>query len=209
MKNRTILNAAALFLAAAASVQASVVIGNLPLANELNTSDSLSSSSWYTVGVNIPSGSSWDLTNIKLDMTSTATPVLEILGPSTSPGGAVFSSFNAPSQSGNVWTFTPSASFSFGASSTYWIVVGESGAATGTWLRSSGSDTPYTPGVGTYAATYSSANGGSSWSFPFPSGGNPGLEINAVPEPQEYAMIAGLGLLAFAVWRRTTAAKAA
>ena len=67
MKTTKLLSTAALFLAAATSIQAVVFIGSsggLPLGNELG-SDGLTATTWYTVGVNTP-GNSYDLTDVKL-----------------------------------------------------------------------------------------------------------------------------------------------
>lgn len=207
MKTTKFLCAAATLLAAVTSIQATVLVGNLPI-NDLNTSDAISVSSRYAVGFTT-GATAQTLDNIKLDLTlSSGTAGLDIrLGNSTTPSGSAFNSFGFPSISGSTYTFAPLSSFTLGAATTYWLVV--NGTGTGTWLG----NTPnqgYTTTGASYLSTRYSSDGGVNWSL-FPSGGNPGLEINAtaVPEPREYALLAGFALLGFAVWRRTMAAKTA
>lgn len=210
MKITKLVIAAALFIATAVSIQATVLMGNIPLANESATPDSLTASSWYTVGVTTANDATTrPLQNMRLDLTvSSGNPTIEIRSGATPPTTTGFNSFTF-GNIGNVWTATPSAGFNFLPNTTYWVVVGATGLQTGSWLGSSPAGT-YSLGLGaSFVGTFPSGSGGGSWSYPFPAGGNPGLEVNAVPEPQEYAMLAGLGLVAFALWRRTMAAKIA
>jgi hypothetical protein len=182
-----------------------VLIGNLPI-DDLGTSDALSATSFYGVGFQTDAGS-WNVTDLKLDLTlgaSTAAVDIRTGTFNTPSGTAGFSSWSVSGPSGSTYTFTPTATLTLNPSTYYWIVVGANGAAT--WLRNT-ADIAYTTSAGfTYLGTKRSSTGGASWIGGF-AGGQPGLELNAVPEPREYALLAGLGLLGFAVWRRVTAAK--
>lgn len=93
----------------------------------------------------------------------------------------------------SLWTLSPSI--------TYALVFRSSAPSTTTsWAPMSDSSSPYTMSEGyVFVGNRRSTNAGTTWS------NNTfynSLQITAVPEPLESALIAGTGLLGFAAWRR-------
>ena len=115
-----------------------------------------------------------------------------VLGPITVPTGATTES---------LYTFTPLSTVTFAASTKYWVVLSSPGDANqaSIWSGTDNLSETGLPGWGIGTGQFS--NSGSGWvdqglptAFKF--------EVAVVPEPGTYALMAGLGLVGFAGYRR-------
>jgi hypothetical protein len=194
---------AAALLALTIPAQASLLIGNLALDTQSTANAAYSATVWRAVGFTVGS-SSTTLTDIGFELTATGgNPVVLLFNDSTGNPGSVLDTLSV-SGSGTAWTATPSATtYPLAASTAYWVVVEGTASVSGNWYYSS-TDT-YTLNNGTTFGGTRVKNGANSWGLS--SGGlgpnqYAGMNVNVVPEPHQYAMLAGLGLIGFAALRR-------
>ena len=131
----------------------------------------------------------------------------------TTDTGLTFSISNGATlaTTGSVFAMTPSSgSFSLAANTSYWIVLDNSetsGTTTIAWSATGAGGTSAVAQHGsgyTYAGAYGNSKDDLSGSTSTPSN-IPNFAVfttASVPEPHEYALVAGLGLCAFGVYRR-------
>ncbi|PZU92470.1 MAG: hypothetical protein DCE90_18280 [Pseudanabaena sp.] len=113
---------------------------------------------------------------------------------STSPLGATLESvlFNNPtsaSDAASVFTFTPTANFTFAADTRYWLLV-DATSGSYFWRSSFPNVTP--TGIATFDSLKSSSNNGGSY---FNSGSFNSFQVNATPVPFEFSPNFGIAVL--------------
>jgi hypothetical protein len=177
MKTKLYLAMAVVVAVASMSMQATVLVQNMPVVETALLNFNSSSASYYAVGFSTPAGLAYNLTSVKID--ASGAPALNIYNNSVgNQPGTLFASLTSPGGVANIWTFTGTATFA--PSSTYWAVV----SGSGTWY---GNDANYAQGgaVGAYVGRSISSFPINTWgAF---AGNSPSLQVDvtAVPEPGE------------------------
>lgn len=146
--------------------------------------------------------------NISVWSGTSSAPTTEVLSYAqmTQGGGAIATGNSLVTPT--VLTFTPNSQFTLAANTHYWIVLqNDAGAAsTITWFRAASSVSPTASNGSayTYDAAFTSSGDNATGTVGTPPAniGNFAVYGTVVPEPHEYAMVAGLGLCAFGVYRR-------
>jgi hypothetical protein len=187
----------AVMIALTATAQGVVIMGNWGT----GSSDSASYTDGQAIAVGFTmGGTGYTLQSIEVGVASSSAPTMALWsssgGGSPAPSASLLA-LSSPTGSSGDWTAT--GTFSLASGTSYFVVV--SGGGGGTWdIRG----TTYTASGASYMNN--AMDLGSGWISGVVS---PALamNINAVPEPQEYAMLAGLCLLGFAAIRRKLAAK--
>lgn len=166
----------------------------------------------FTTGSTALTLSSFDL-GIKRGITAGASVRVRLYTGNSAPTtdtGLSFTLSGTLSQSGSVFVATPTTTFTLAATTTYWIVLDNaqsSGTTTLGWAATSASGTTAVAQHGsgyTYAGAYGNPQDDLSGVASSPTA-IPNFAVfttTSVPEPHEYALIAGLGLCAFGVYRR-------
>lgn len=178
--------------------------------------DSFTGLGGFAVGFSVTHSTTYTLSSASFSLARDTTPGanrnvrLRIFsGALQGDGGTVVftSSAIAPAGTSTVTTFS-GINVTLTSGTTYWLTVDASGGTTGSILAYSaaGTDTAAGSGGGSYtfagarttdsSDTFSTAN-----TTAFTGSNIPNFSVT-VPEPHEYAMVAGLGLCAFAAYRR-------
>lgn len=186
--------------------QSAVIISNIGTTGTGNVA--LGASTTAEIGYGFTMGDtafSLDSVSLRLEKLEAGTdPNVRIYSDSSSAPGTLIASFSALSLTLNTEetaTVTPLSSVTLQANTAYWIVLERDGGANATWYRGSEPSGDHATHLGRQLST----DDGASWSgLSTGSTSRLGIEIvaSAVPEPEEVALVSGLGLVAFAVWRR-------
>lgn len=208
MNMTTSLACAALLALGSFSAPAAVLLGNFTPSNA-SDGTSLNTASRIAVVFSMPSmGYTVDSVTLTLSGydSSVDTPSIGFFaedgsGPGAQTGSFLINPTSSSTATAN-FTFVPNGAITLEANNNYWLVV-DLTAGSVTW-RASNSDTPTsrTPtGEATFTDYQDSSNNGAVYTV---ASVQYSFEINAtvVPEPAEHAAIAGLGLVAFAAWRK-------
>lgn len=187
------------------AVQAQVVFGNLgpngggPLSNDNIDTDTMPLAAGFMAGASDTLGSvTLGLYNLN---GGNATPTTVSIHSDASgfPGTAIQTSAAVNVGNKGLYTFSLSG-VNLTGGDVYYIVL-NNGAS---WYYA-GSGTTFTTATGQNGSGYvdqgSYSDSGAGWSIDG-GAGYLSLSITVVPEPHEYAMMAGAGMVGFAVWRR-------
>jgi len=208
---RSVIGAVAAACLIGLSANAGVVLDNTATHND---ADTLSYGHWVAEAFTTDSAGDYTL-NFVYAQVGTASGTIDLVAQLRKASGAtvdnsgqgLIGTFTGtiPSGANAVTTFTPASTYTLSASTTYYLVLGEntsSGGGTYQWDYRTTTDvdngTWTIPGTGTYGI---SLNQGGSWTM---HDGSPYLikiDATVVPEPHQYAFVAGLGLLGFVAYR--------
>ncbi len=222
---RTVLPLTVLALAATfpTSTSAAVIIGNMPLTGTASTL-TIDSTTGAQSAFKFTPSQTYDVTGVQLALisyrTSGGSPNdTATIGFYTDNGGTPNTTGNIPTgtlvgslltnpassaSAAAVFTFGVSGTITLNANTPYWLVIDASAGGFGwqygsTLVPLSGDSThdasPYRTSIDN-GTTYSIGSHAASFEID-------GTVV--VPEPHEYAMVAGMGLLAFGFWRRRMA----
>jgi hypothetical protein len=224
-KNMNILLKNAFFLGAAVATISSSQGAVLLFGNNSGLDTFADTSAVFATAVNVngtravgfsTGSTAYFLDHFSVPLRSSGSPVLNVSlwtgttsAPTAQVGSLAFTVGGTLSGTFSVLTFTPTTSYTLTANQNYWIVLQNDAVASSTlsWGRATSSVTPTAANSSGYAYTtvFSSNadNAGGTASTPA-NIGNIAVYGTVVPEPHEYAMIAGLGLCAFGIYRRRT-----
>jgi len=213
----------ALISVAMPAVNAQVlVLGNMGAANNAAFGGDIAATGARALGFNTGSTTLTKLERVDLSLAfdntvvGTAVPVVRIFSDPGANGPIGDSSIATLSltsgtlgATASTLSFTPSSTLVLQNNSTYFIVVDNGGSGELRWFRSTtvGESVPTASnGYSLFSPRYSSTT-----TDDFSSGTTTTLTPNfavyaSVPEPSEYALLAGIGLCAFAAYRRRVAA---
>jgi hypothetical protein len=207
-------------LSAVPHTSAQVFLGNMPAANDAGTPSLLTDVRFKAVGFTTPAGLPYNIDSVTVRLNNYTAADNPFVGFYTDAGGEPSNDTGNPTvglvgswltdaapnagTAGN-FTFVPAGTITLAANTTYWLVVGGEAAGTSfNWLNSNPSVAP-TSTEGTTFVGYRGMvpNDPDPPVWAVSAFFNP-MEIQAtpVPEPQHYALAAGLGLMGFGVLRR-------
>ncbi len=193
--------AASLCVAGAAS--ADTILGNLPAANNNTQSAGLNASRIKAMSFLMPGGMDYTLDSVELIL-SNYDPgemvSLQIRADGGGAPGATLATFDNPATVGGtdvLYTFLPSASFTFMANTTYWLYVAGDSSSTFDWEAASPGQAP--TGIATFGLNLFTTNGGGTWTN---SSITNNFRINGTVVPAPGAALALMGGLGLAGTRR-------
>lgn len=193
--------AAACVAAAAGSASATVVIGNLPAANDGTSSALLNNLRIKALSFTMPAGPGYFLDNVVVRLRNYEAGEAVFVqiradDGTGNPGATVLADLVVPTGVGAAatdYTTTPSGSVSLLGGATYWVYVAGSATSSFDWTASSPGIPP--TGVATFGLNRFTTNGGSTWTN---STIINSFQVNGtlIPTPGTLAVLAGLGLVA-------------
>lgn len=188
----------------AAPAAADTVLGNLPAANNNSQSAALNDLRIKAMSFTMPVGPGWSLDSVELILSnydpgeSVSLQIRDDGG--AAPGANILASFNNPATVGGtdiLYTFLPSASFTFQANTTYWLFVAGDATSSFDWEAASPGLPP--TGIASWGSNLFTTNGGSTWTN---SGIINNFRINGTEIPAPGAALALAGGLALTGARR-------
>jgi hypothetical protein len=195
MFHRLIL-AVVLLVAASSSARAEIILGNLVGSNDA-TPTGLHSNLHRAIAFSMGSLSfTLDSLILRLNYLS-GTPVVQLKNDGgTEPGNTVVANFTPPPVNGGGlqnYTFTPNASTTLAANTTYWLEVSAVDDFNNPiqWSRSDPALTP-TPAAATFLDSKTFSGGSWSGSTQINTFQLNGTQVSAVPEPTSFLLVAGL-----------------
>lgn len=200
----------ALSLGLVANLNAVIMIGNLPVdGGQQSEYDNGSGSPmmFFAIGFDTPA-TAYTLQDIVFDSTLNGSGVAVKMwtGSGSVPTANTGWTFNISGSAGSVTATPTSPSYTLSASTRYWVSIESATSTSQYWDRETSPGKDYAGLAGDPATTFSAYYDGSLGEWTADSVAiRPGMQLNVVPEPSQYAVLAGIGLIGFAYLRRKVA----